>query len=45
MILGSLSLGSSFVYARRFMSNLDITPLALSRYQVGLVLFIPNQQP
>ncbi|MHC8311216.1 DMT family transporter [Pseudomonas sp. GT1P32] len=40
MILGSLSLGSSFVYARRFMSSLDITPLALSTYQVGLALFI-----
>ncbi len=40
MLLGSLSLGGSFVYARRFMANLDITPLALSTYQVGLALCI-----
>lgn len=40
MILGSLSIGSSFVYARRFMANLNITPLALSTYQVGLALCI-----
>jgi drug/metabolite transporter (DMT)-like permease len=38
MILGSLSLGSSFVYARRFISKLDISPLALSTYQVGFAL-------
>jgi drug/metabolite transporter (DMT)-like permease len=35
MILGSLSLGSSFVCARRFMAKLNISPLALSTYQVG----------
>ena len=40
MILGSLSLGSSFVYARRFMADLEISPLALSTYQVGLALCI-----
>jgi drug/metabolite transporter (DMT)-like permease len=40
MILGSLSLGSSFVYARRFLSKLDISPLALSTYQVGFALGI-----
>lgn len=40
MILGSLSLGSSFVYARRFISKLDISPLALSTYQVGFALCI-----
>ena len=40
MILGSLSIGSSFVYARRFMANLNISPLALSTYQVGFALCI-----
>jgi drug/metabolite transporter (DMT)-like permease len=40
MVLGSLSIGSSFVYARRFMANLDISPLALSTYQVGFALCI-----
>jgi drug/metabolite transporter (DMT)-like permease len=40
MILGSLSLGSSFVYARRFLSGLEISPLALSTYQVGFALCI-----
>ena len=40
MILGSLSLGSSFVYARRFMAGLEISPLALSTYQVGIALCI-----
>jgi drug/metabolite transporter (DMT)-like permease len=38
MILGSLSIGSSFVYARRFMAKLNISPLALSTYQVGIAL-------
>jgi drug/metabolite transporter (DMT)-like permease len=40
MALGSLSIGSSFVYARRFMTNLNILPLALSTYQVGFALGI-----
>lgn len=40
MIVGSLSIGSSFVYARRFMANKDISPLALATYQVGLALCI-----
>ena len=40
MVLGSLSLGSSFVYARRFMANLELSPLALSTYQVGLALLL-----
>jgi len=40
MILGSLSIGSSFVYARRFMAKLRISPLALSTYQVGFGLCI-----
>jgi drug/metabolite transporter (DMT)-like permease len=38
MILGSLSIGGSFVYARRFMAHLTISPLALSTFQVGFAL-------
>jgi len=38
ILLGSLSLASSFVYARRFMVNLGIQPLALSTYQIGCAL-------
>jgi drug/metabolite transporter (DMT)-like permease len=40
MIAGSLSLGGSFVYAKRFMSTLDISPLALSTYQIGTALCV-----
>lgn len=40
MILGSLSVGSSFVYARRFLTNTGIPALALSTYQIGLALLI-----
>jgi drug/metabolite transporter (DMT)-like permease len=40
MIAGSLSLGCSFVYAKRFMSRLDISPLALSTYQIGTALCV-----
>lgn len=40
MILGSLSVGSSFVYARRFLSNTGIPALALSTYQIGLALLM-----
>ena len=40
MAMGSLSIGASFVYAKRFMANLDISPLALSTYQVGFALCI-----
>ena len=40
MILGSLSLGCSFVYARRFISPLGISPLALSTFQIGFALCI-----
>jgi drug/metabolite transporter (DMT)-like permease len=38
--LGSLSIGASFVYARRFMAHLDLSPLALCTYQVGFALCI-----
>lgn len=38
MLLGSASVGLSFVYAKRFVSGLDIPPVALATYQVGLAL-------
>lgn len=46
MLAGSMALGLSFVYARRFMAALAIQPLALSTYQIGcslatLALFTP----
>lgn len=40
MIVGSLSVGCSFVYARRFITPLGMTPLALSTYQIGLALLL-----
>ena len=40
MIGGSLSVGCSFVYARRFLVNKEISPLALSSYQIGLALLV-----
>lgn len=40
MIIGSLSVGSSFVYARRFLSGTGIPALALSTYQIGLALLM-----
>jgi drug/metabolite transporter (DMT)-like permease len=40
MVAGSLSVGCSFVYARRFLSNLDISPLALSTWQIGFALVV-----
>ncbi len=38
MVAGSLSLGCSFVYARRFLSPLNMSALALSTYQIGFAL-------
>jgi drug/metabolite transporter (DMT)-like permease len=40
MVIGSLSVGCSFVYARRFITTLDMSPVALSTYQIGLSLLI-----
>lgn len=40
MIAGSLSVGGSFVYARLFLVNKDISPVALSTYQIGLALLM-----
>lgn len=36
IVLGSLSIGCSFVYARKFISPLGIAPAALCTYQMGL---------
>lgn len=38
MAAGSLSVGCSFVYARRFLSKLDMSPVALSTWQIGFAL-------
>jgi drug/metabolite transporter (DMT)-like permease len=40
MIAGSLSVGCSFVYARRFLAKLDLSPLALSTWQIGVALLV-----
>lgn len=38
MLAGSLSVGASFVYARRFLSHLKLPPLALATWQIGLAV-------
>lgn len=40
MIMGSLSVGISFVYAKKFLVDKQIAPLALTTYQIGLALLI-----
>ena len=40
MIGGSLSVGCSFVYARKFINPLGLSPLALTTYQIGLALLL-----
>ncbi len=40
MVAGSLSVGSSFVYAKRFLSKLEIAAVALSTYQIGIALAV-----
>lgn len=40
MILGSLSVGISFVYAKKFLADKQIASLALTTYQIGLALVI-----
>jgi drug/metabolite transporter (DMT)-like permease len=40
MVAGSLSVGCSFVYARRFLTSLDLSPLALSTWQIGFALVV-----
>ena len=38
MVSGSLSIGCSFVYARKFLMSKEISAMALSTYQIGLAL-------
>ena len=38
MIAGSMSVGCSFVYARRFISPLKLPAVALATYQIGLAM-------
>lgn len=40
MVLGACSVGCSFVYARKYLSPLNIPALALTTYQIGLSLVI-----
>jgi drug/metabolite transporter (DMT)-like permease len=40
MIAGSLSVGCSFAYARRFISPLKLPALALTTYQTGLAMIL-----
>ena len=40
MVAGSLSIGASYVYARKFMIPLKIPAVALATYQLGFGLFI-----
>lgn len=40
MLLGSISVGCSFVYAKKFLVPKEISPLALSTYQIGLAFLI-----
>jgi drug/metabolite transporter (DMT)-like permease len=40
MMLGSFSLGVSFVYARRYVTPLDLPPAALTTYQLGFAALI-----
>ncbi|MDP4553404.1 DMT family transporter [Alkalihalobacillus macyae] len=40
MTIGSLSVGISFVYAKRFLSHINISPAALTSYQMILALVI-----
>ncbi len=40
MTIGSLAVGISFVYAKRFLSHVNISPAALTSYQMILALLI-----
>ena len=41
MVAGSMSVGCSFVYARRFISPLKLPAVALATYQIGLAMVLP----
>ena len=38
MLAGSISVGCSFVYARKFISPLKLPAVALATYQIGLAI-------
>ena len=40
MLLGSLSIGASFVYAKKYITPLNISATALTTYQLGFALII-----
>lgn len=40
MLLGSLSIGCSFVYARKFISPLKLPAAALTTYQIGIAMLL-----
>jgi drug/metabolite transporter (DMT)-like permease len=40
MLAGSMSVGCSFVYARRFLVPKEISPIALTTYQIGMALLL-----
>jgi len=40
MLLGSLSIGASFVYAKKYISPLNISAATLTTYQLGFALLI-----
>ena len=40
MIAGSISVGCSFVYARRFITPLKLPAVALATYQIGLAMIV-----
>lgn len=40
IILGSLSVGASFIYAKKYISPLNLNPVALTTYQLGFALFL-----
>lgn len=40
MLLGSLSVGCSFVYARKFISPLKLPAAALTTYQIGIAMLL-----
>lgn len=40
VILGSLSVGASFIYAKKYLSKLNLHPAALTTYQLGFALFL-----
>ena len=40
MIAGSLSVGCSFVYARKFVSPLKLPAAALTTYQIGIAMVL-----